>query len=202
MVTLSTVNGGGPVGAPGKLEPFDVYADPACRLVTPRLLSLHAYWRSKCGDAAMPTREEIHPRDFRMNLSRIFSLDVVAGQGFRFRLAGTAIVDLFGCEPTGKTLTQALGGKAGRAASAALMAVVDYGRPLRTFGTMDWWTPPADSLPGTPSHDFTRVRFEAVHLPLSAGGRAQGGGAEGGGAEGSGHVAIVLSAIATHVSDS
>lgn len=153
-----------------KLAPFEAYADPVCALKDSRLQGLHEYWRARRGDVPIPPRAAIHPRDFTRLLPRVFMVDVLPDGGFAFRLAGTAIVDLFGCEPTGKTLTEALGPRAGKLATAVFTAVVEYGRPMRTLGQMDWWTPPATPAFETPGHELSHMSFEAVHLPLSPNG--------------------------------
>ncbi len=153
-----------------KLAPFGAYADPVCALKDPRLVALHEYWRGKRGSMPIPARENIHPRDFVNHLPRVFLIDVLPDGGFAFRLAGTAIVDLFGCEPTGKSLLDALGPQAARLASAVFTAVVEYGRPMRTLGAMDWWTPPKEASFEAPAHDLAHMTFEAVHMPLSPNG--------------------------------
>lgn len=150
-----------------KLAPFGAYADPVCALKDKRLIALHDYWRGKRTMTPMPSRADIHPRDFKGHLPRIFLIDVLPDGGFAFRLAGTAIVDLFGCDPTGKALPDALGPQAARLASAVFTAVVEYGRPMRTLGAMDWWTPPKKASSEAPEHDLAHMTFEAVHMPLS-----------------------------------
>lgn len=150
-----------------RLAPFETYADPLCAVKDKRLAFLLEYWRNKRTAAPMPARADIHPRDFKAHLPRVFMLDVGADGGFSFRLAGTAIVDLFGCEPTGKTLPEALGPQAAKLAAALFTAVVEYGRPMRTLGAMDWWRPPASGTAFAPAHDLAHMSFEAVHLPLS-----------------------------------
>lgn len=157
-----------------RLAPYEAYADPVCALKDKRLVELHEYWRDKRVSAPIPARADIHPRDFVNHLPRVFIINVLPDGGFSFRLAGTAIVDLFGCEPTGKSLPQALGPQAARLASAVFTAVVEYGRPMRTLGAMDWWTPPKQpSFETTPAQlalDLSHMTFEAVHMPLSPNG--------------------------------
>lgn len=150
-----------------RLAPFGAYADPLCAVKDARLKVLLDYWRGKRSAAPMPSRADIHPREFKAHLPRIFLIDVHEDGGFSFRLAGTAIVDLFGCEPTGKRLEQAMGPQAGKLASAVFTAAAEYGRPMRTLGAMDWWRPPQKPAAYAPAHDLAHMTFEAVHLPLS-----------------------------------
>jgi len=169
-----------------RLSPFATYADPLCAVKDTRLAALLDYWRGKGADGRLPARADIHPRDFVAHLPRIFMLDVHADGGFSFRLAGTAIVDLFGCEPTGKTLPQALGPQAGRLAAAVFTAVAGHARPMRTLGAIDWWTPPAPAAWFAPGHDVSHMSFEALHLPLSPDGAK---------------VNIILSALVAHAGE-
>ncbi len=155
-----------------RLAPFHAYADPVCALKDRRLVELHEYWRGKRQIAPIPARGDIHPRDFKPHLPRVFMIDALPDGSFAFRLAGTALVDLFGCEPTGKSLSTALGPQAARLASAVFTAVVEYGRPMRTLGAMDWWTPPERASFEAPAYDLSHMTFEAVHLPLSPDGAA------------------------------
>jgi hypothetical protein len=70
-----------------------------------------AYWRSKClspaADNAFPRRRDIRPEEILPLLPYIFMLDVLREGGeldFRFRLVGTAIVNVEG-EHTGLRLS-------------------------------------------------------------------------------------------------
>ncbi|MGD1877270.1 MAG: PAS domain-containing protein [Kiloniellaceae bacterium] len=64
-----------------------------------------AYWHDKCPDPAtggFPTRAEIVPEEILKLLPYVFMIDVLgegAEQDFRFRLVGTAIVDIEGEHP-------------------------------------------------------------------------------------------------------
>lgn len=70
-----------------------------------RLQSLHGYWTRKRGQRAMPSRGEIDPLDLSPLLGNLFLLDVGAdARAFRFRLAGSNIVDTVGMELTGACL--------------------------------------------------------------------------------------------------
>ncbi len=166
-----------------RLAPYGAYADPVCTLKDARLKTLQDYWRSKRGAMPMPSRADIHPRDFKKHLPRVFLIDVLPDGGFSFRLMGTALNELFGCEPTGKTLQTALGPRTAKLAAAVFTAVVEYGRPMRTLGAIDWWTPPPPPDGETPAHDLRHMSFEAVHLPLAPDGA---------------NVNIILSAFVTY----
>lgn len=71
-----------------------------------------AYWHGKCPPPAagggFPTRADIAPEEILKLLPYIFMLDVVhdgGTQDFRFRLVGTAIMDIEG-EHTGRLLSE------------------------------------------------------------------------------------------------
>jgi len=67
-----------------------------------------AYWHGKCPDGGFPTRADIAPAEILKLLPYIFMLDVLeagAGLDFRFRLVGTAIMQMEG-EHTGKLLSE------------------------------------------------------------------------------------------------
>src|SRR5690606_1565782 len=70
----------------------------------PRLLRFHDYWRSKCRGDLLPGRQDIDPLDIPELLPHITMIDVVRGDDalrFRFRLVGTANVQIAGREHTG-----------------------------------------------------------------------------------------------------
>lgn len=74
------------------------------------LTALHAYWNRQRRGRAMPDRRDIDPVDIGPAvLPNVALLDVVdGGARFRYRLAGTAIVDHWGVEVTGKFLDETM----------------------------------------------------------------------------------------------
>lgn len=69
----------------------------------PRLVEFLGYWERKRGALAMPRRRDIDPAEIPHLLPFIQMLDVVdSGRRYRYRLVGTAIVDAFGTDTTGK----------------------------------------------------------------------------------------------------
>ncbi len=69
-----------------------------------QLERLLGYWDEKRGQRSMPGRHDIEPRDIPDLLPHVYLVDVSYDPlSFRFRLAGTEIVGLFGEEVTGKT---------------------------------------------------------------------------------------------------
>ena len=73
---------------------------------------LFQYWDSRRGERRMPKRADIDPGDFKRQLPGILLVDV-EGEGkkrgsvrFRYRVVGTAEVDLRGHDPTGKQVEE------------------------------------------------------------------------------------------------
>jgi hypothetical protein len=65
------------------------------------------YWRSKLGGRAMPRRADIDPTEIPHLLPHLQLVERV-GARYRYRLAGTAIVEAYGGELTGKFVDEVL----------------------------------------------------------------------------------------------
>jgi hypothetical protein len=62
-----------------------------------------AYWRTKKGDRAFPSRADIDPLDFRRELPRVMMVEVSYDPlEFRYRVAGTGLFAMHGQDLTGK----------------------------------------------------------------------------------------------------
>lgn len=71
-----------------------------------RLRELWAYWASKRQGARLPARRLINPLEMQPWLGNLLLMDVIdAGADFRYRLHGTNLVELFGADLTGRTVT-------------------------------------------------------------------------------------------------
>jgi hypothetical protein len=78
----------------------------------PILESAYEYWRSKCGTRAMPRRRDIDPTEIPRLLPHIQITELLeGGNRIRYRLAGTAIVDAYGSELTGKYFDEVFSGE-------------------------------------------------------------------------------------------
>ena len=62
-----------------------------------------AYWDGKRAGARAPDRSEIEPGDVRGLLGDIFVLSYDPSAGYPFRVAGTRISALLGCDPKGSS---------------------------------------------------------------------------------------------------
>ena len=63
-----------------------------------------AYWRKKRGSRSMPSRRDIDPVDVPTLLPNLQLIEIVGGARFRYRLIGTALVQAFGRDYTGRYL--------------------------------------------------------------------------------------------------
>src|SRR6202034_3771143 len=82
-----------------------------------------AYWDEKRGDARAPDRSEIEPGAVRELLGDIFVLSYDTGSGYPFRVAGTRVCALLGCDLKDRSFS-ALFAPDGRREIEEIIAVV------------------------------------------------------------------------------
>jgi len=75
-------------------------------IVSPRLKRLHAYWDAKRGDRPMPSRADIDPVDIPWILGNLSLIEVRGDDDFFWRLDGSNLTAFFGCEMTGRSISQ------------------------------------------------------------------------------------------------
>lgn len=76
--------------------------------------ALHDHWYTTKPEGGLPSRDSFDPADFGAMLPRIAVIEPIetvdpggaAGRSFRYRLAGTEIVERAGRDPTGKTFDE------------------------------------------------------------------------------------------------
>jgi hypothetical protein len=70
------------------------------------------YWQAKCGARAMPRRRDIDPTEIPARLLPNLQITelIDGGARIRYRLTGTAIVDAYGVDLTGKYFDEAFSG--------------------------------------------------------------------------------------------
>lgn len=90
----------------GQVPPrYDFRADPV-------LGEALAYWNRQRGERLMPRRRDIDPTALRRILPHVQITEVIdGGSRFRYRLVGTAIVEAFGAEFTGKYVDELVSGE-------------------------------------------------------------------------------------------
>ena len=70
----------------------------------PEICELHDYWKAICGDNAVPDRKDFSPVSVKKHLPHLAILEVdIATEAFEVRLFGTALMELFGEDRTGRT---------------------------------------------------------------------------------------------------
>jgi hypothetical protein len=96
--------------------------------------TLFRYWAESRGARPMPSRADLDPLAMKAALPHLMLIDVV-GEGFRYRLVGTQVVQDFGRDLTGKTVGQQLRPMPFAADVGALFARLrDRGVPVFTTG--------------------------------------------------------------------
>lgn len=74
-------------------------------IASARLRQLHDYWNRCRAGRAMPARADIDPLDIPRLLPILLLLDVEPGSGrLKVRVAGTAVVEMYGADYTGRYL--------------------------------------------------------------------------------------------------
>ena len=131
--------------------------DPECRLQSPGLQALLAYWQGRCPAAGrLPGRADIDPVDFPALLPNVYLVNVqIAPRLYRYRLVGTEIAEAYGQDFTGKRVDELFSDIFRKAVTVVFDAIVDRRAPLRTFGTLAW-------------RETQQLRFEAIQMPLAA----------------------------------
>lgn len=106
----------------GKFMRYDFPNDPI-------LWPAFEYWRGKCGPRAMPRRCDIDPTEIPRLLRNIQITEII-GARTRFRLVGTAIVEAYGSELTGKFFDEVFSGERLRFAETNYRLICTEKRPI------------------------------------------------------------------------
>ena len=92
------------------LDLEDKRAELETELTHPTMRALYEFWRALPAENGLPGRQHVDPAAIHTLLPWIFMVDVersLPGPVFRYRLAGTGIVELFDLEITGRTVEEA-----------------------------------------------------------------------------------------------
>jgi hypothetical protein len=120
---------------------------------------LYAYWASRRRGAGLPGRRDIDPSGFRRLLPTVSLLDVLGDPpGYRLRLAGTGLYNLYGREITGLTLEEVYPAVEAAAWRERLDRVVRTGKPSAGVSSLAW-------------RGAARLSVVWLRLPLAADGR-------------------------------
>jgi hypothetical protein len=121
-----------------------------------------AYWDDRRGDARAPDRSEIEPDAVRGLLGDIFVLSYDAASGYPFRVAGTRVCALLGCDLKDRSFS-ALFAPDGRSEIEEIIAVVAEEMLAAVAGIS------ATSQDGSPAHlELLLLPFNTrAHTPIS-----------------------------------
>ena len=99
-------------------------------LRSPLLQQLHAYWEGKRGARLAPVRDELDPAEIVRLLPHLFLIDAIGMPSrFRYRLIGTAVVELTGRDLTGHFVDENLEKAKFAAVVEPYEAVIRQARP-------------------------------------------------------------------------
>jgi hypothetical protein len=128
----------------------------------PSSRAFYAYWDAKRDGARAPDRSEIEPGAVRELLGDIFVLSYNTAAGHPFRVAGTRVGALLGCDPKDRSFS-ALFAPEGRREIADIIAVVAEEMLAAVAGIT------ATSQDGATAHlELLLLPFNArAHTPLS-----------------------------------
>lgn len=125
----------------------------------PILGALYLYWNRRRGRRRMPDRRDIDPLDLGAKLlPHVGLMDLVDGGGrVRYRLLGTAIVERWGSDPTGKFMDEVMSGSYSEYVHGLYRQLARARAPIFSESVFRW------DVAG-----FVRTR--RIYLPLTHGG--------------------------------
>lgn len=100
---------------------------------------LYSYWASLRRGGRIPSRNDLHPKDFKRLLPTVSLIDVSRDPlDFRLRLAGTGLYSVYGREITGRTLNEVYNSAAADYWRTELTKVVEERRPIAGAHSLAW----------------------------------------------------------------
>ncbi|MDZ4370251.1 MAG: PAS domain-containing protein [Phenylobacterium sp.] len=99
---------------------------------------LFAYWSALRADGAAPSRRRLNPRDIKRLLPTVSLIDVLPGEDYRMRLAGTGLYSVYGGEITGRRLGEVYNSAAAEYWREELGRVVRDRRPGAGIHNLAW----------------------------------------------------------------
>jgi hypothetical protein len=128
----------------------------------PSSREFYAYWDNARGDALAPDRSEIEPSAVRELLGDVFVLSYNAGAGYPFRVAGTRVCALLGCDLKDRSFSALFNAESRREIEDIISVVTE-----ETLAAVAGIT--ATSSNGSTAHlELLLLPFNArAHAPLS-----------------------------------
>jgi hypothetical protein len=132
---------------------------PELLAADPILGALYRYWNRRRGQRRMPDRRDIDPLELGPALlPHLGLMDIVEGaRRVRYRLLGTAIVERFGLDPTGKFMDEVMSGSYSEYIHGLYRQLVNAGAPVFSESVFRW-----------DAEGYLRTR--RIYLPLTHGG--------------------------------
>lgn len=131
LMLINPIRAGGEFGVYGEITMLQASA-ARHQIVLPEQRELYDYWRSKCVEGKIPTREDINPVDIAQFLPTL-SLVQPIGEGddrrYQYRLAGTKFWDVYHREITGDFIDNLPEGSRRDYWARVLGRVIERGRP-------------------------------------------------------------------------
>lgn len=98
-------------------------------IARPNLQALYRLWSERRAGRPAPSRDDFSVEDLRPWLGHLLLLDRIDGDDFRYRLYGSSLVEIFGFDLTGRTVTAAAP-LIGVSPLAEYRSVIAAGRPF------------------------------------------------------------------------
>ena len=127
--------------------------------LAPKLQQLLQYWQGKRKGVVLPSRKNIDPIEIPRLMPDVALVDVLRDPlDYRYRLAGTHLVEMTGHDRTGQRMREFFTPAAIAATEKLLARLISAREPIAFEGRMFWI-----------EEDYRR--FQALVLPLAADGR-------------------------------
>jgi hypothetical protein len=143
------------VTAPNDVPNLWMNVDPALQFEDPTLGPLLAYWRSKCRDGGLPSRDDIDPVELKEHLGNLCLVEVLGPPlRLRYRLVGTNITRIMHRDATGRCFDELYPAEVLPSYLAAYERLIATRQPLRCHGLSTY-----------PDHNL--YRYEILNMPLA-----------------------------------
>ncbi len=126
------------------------------QVTNPALRPLSEFWEEARGDRLLPNANEIDPAQIAYILKDVAILDVIDAMNIQYRLAGTAIAERMGQDPTGNNLIEMTAPETRATVSKILCTIVSH--PVGALATYE-------NIYNTGK----RAVVESLYLPLQKG---------------------------------
>ena len=126
----------------------------------PSSREFYAYWDQKRGDARAPDRSEIEPGAVRELLGDIFVLSYDSAAGYPFRVAGTRVCALLGCDLKDRSFSALFAADGRREIEDIISGGIgrNAGRDRRHYRHLGGWQAGASGIAAAAVQHTARIR--------------------------------------------